>query len=97
MLGGAPTLRHPDGEDVLDTHDIVCFPQGPAGAHELTNDSPEPVRLMIFSTPSDRPMSAFYPDDSTVMVHIPHYEGFLFHLDDRIDDYWDGEPGAGAA
>ena len=97
VLGGAPTLRHPDGEDVLDPYDIVCFPQGPAGAHQLLNHSNESVRLIIFSTPSGRPMSAFYPDDSTVMVRIPHYEGFLFHLDDQIDDYWDGEPGAGAA
>jgi uncharacterized cupin superfamily protein len=97
VLGGAPTLRRPDGEDVLEPFDIVCFPQGPAGAHQLLNQSKEPVRLVVFSTPSGRPMSAFYPDESTVMVRIPHYEGFLFRLDDQIDDYWDGEPGAGAA
>ena len=97
VLFGAPTLRHPDGEDVLDRDDIVCFPQGPAGAHQLHNHSTEPVRLIIFSTPTGRPMSAFYPDESTVMVRIPDYEGFLFHLDDQIEDYWDGEPGAGAA
>jgi uncharacterized cupin superfamily protein len=97
VLGGAPTLRHPDGEDVLAPCDIVCFPEGPAGAHRLLNHSKETVRLIIFSTPSDRPMSAFYPDDGTVLVRIPDYEGFLFHLDDQVDDYWDGEPGAGAA
>ena len=97
VLRGAPTLRHPDGEDVLDPCDIVCFPEGPAGAHRLLNHSKETVRLVIFSTPSGRPMSAFYPDDGTVLVRIPDYEGFLFRLDDQIDDYWDGEPGAGAA
>jgi uncharacterized cupin superfamily protein len=97
VLGGTPTLRHPDGEDVLDPGDVVCFPEGPTGAHRLTNHSAETVRLIIFSTPSGRPMSAFYPDDGTVLVRIPGYEGFLFRLDDHIEDYWDGEPGAGAA
>jgi uncharacterized cupin superfamily protein len=97
VLAGAPTLRHPEGEDVLDPNDIVCFPQGPAGARQLLNHSKERVRFIVFSTPTGQPMSAFYPDDSTVMVRIPDYEGFLFHLDDQIDDYWDGEPGAGAA
>jgi len=57
-LAGAPTLRHPEGEDVLDLCDIVCFPEGPAGAHGLLNHSKETVRLIIFSTPTGRPMSA---------------------------------------
>ena len=96
-LSGAPTLRHPDGEDVLDPGDIVCFPEGPTGAHRLLNHSKEAVRLIIFSTPHGRPMSAFHPDDGTVLVRIPDYEGFLFRLEDQIDDYWDGEPGAGVA
>jgi uncharacterized cupin superfamily protein len=97
VLGGAPTLRHPDGVDVLGPADIVCFPQGPAGAHQLLNQSDEPVRLIVFSSPSGRPMSAFYPDDGTVLIRVSEHEGFLFRLDDQIDDYWDGEPGAGAA
>jgi hypothetical protein len=42
-------------------------------------------------------MSAFFPDDGTVLVRISDHEGFLFRHDDQIEDYWDGEPGAGAA
>ena len=37
VLRGRPTLRHPDGEDVLEPGDVVCFPEGPEGAHKLTN------------------------------------------------------------
>lgn len=97
VLAGAPMLRHADGEDVLAPLDILCFPEGPAGAHRFVNRGEETVRLVIFSTPTGRPMSAFFPDDGTVVVRIPGYEGFVFRLDDQIADYWDGEPGAGAA
>ena len=38
VLEGAPTLRHPEGEDELAPGDTVCFPPGPDGAHKLTND-----------------------------------------------------------
>ena len=39
VLRGRPTLRHPDGEDVLEPGDVVCFPEGPEGAHKLTNNA----------------------------------------------------------
>jgi uncharacterized cupin superfamily protein len=97
VLGGAPTLRHADGEDVLRSSDILCFPEGPAGAHRLLNDSEDAVRVIVFSTPTGRPMSAFFPDDGTVLVRVSDHEGFLFRHDDQIEDYWDGEPGAGTA
>ena len=96
VLSGAPTLRHPDGEDVLRPGDTVCFPQGPTGAHQLRNDGDATARVVVFSTPAGRPMSAFHPDDGTVLIHIPGHEGLLFREADQIEDYWEGEPGAGA-
>jgi hypothetical protein len=39
-------------------------------------------------------MSAFYPDDDTVLIHVSGRERLLFRHADRIEDYWDGEPGA---
>jgi uncharacterized cupin superfamily protein len=94
VVDGAPTLRHADGQTALSPGDVCCFPQGPAGAHGLRNDSPESARLTVFSTQTDRPMSAFYPDQDTVLIHISDHERFLFRHSDRVDDYWDGEPGA---
>jgi len=35
VLAGNPTLRHPDGDDRLEEGDLVCFPEGPGGAHHL--------------------------------------------------------------
>jgi uncharacterized cupin superfamily protein len=94
VVSGAPALRHAGGETTLAAGDICCFPQGPSGAHQLRNDGEEPARLIVFATPADRPMSTFYPDDDTVLIQISEDERLLFRHGDRIEDYWDGEPGA---
>jgi quercetin dioxygenase-like cupin family protein len=44
VLRGRPTLREPAGERVLEEGDVVHFPVGPDGAHQLLNRSDEPVR-----------------------------------------------------
>jgi uncharacterized cupin superfamily protein len=94
ILAGAITLRHSDGEVELHPGDIACFAQGPTGAHELRNDTEGPGRLLLFSTPTHRPMSAFFPDQGVAEIRLSDHEGFKFRLDDQIADYWDGEPGA---
>ena len=44
VLDGRPTLRTPDGERELRAGDVACFPRGPAGAHQVRNDTGEPAR-----------------------------------------------------
>ena len=68
VLSGRPTLRHPDGEDVLAPGDVVCFPEGPEGAHKLTNVAREPVRVILLS---DKPnlAVAVYPDSDKIGVY----------------------------
>jgi uncharacterized cupin superfamily protein len=61
VLSGSPTLRHPDGADRLEAGDVVCRPEGPAGAHSLLNDGDARVRALMLST-TGLPMNAFYPD-----------------------------------
>ena len=65
---GRPTLRHPEGEDVLAPGDVVCFPEGPEGAHKLTNNESEPVRVILLS---DKPSLAVavYPDSDKIGVY----------------------------
>lgn len=97
VLGGTPTLRCPEGEDVLDPGALVCFAEGLVGAHRLLNHGECTARVITFSTPIGRPTSTFYPDDQTVVIRVPGHGGYRFSLDDQVDDYWDGEPGAGPA
>jgi len=89
VLTGRPTLRHPEGEDELAPGDVVCFPEGPEGAHKLTNKRPEPSRVLLLSTRKE-PSVAVYPDSGKVGVWPP---GKLFRLVDAVD-YWVGETGA---
>jgi uncharacterized cupin superfamily protein len=94
VLSGAPTVRHPDGQDVLAPGDIVGFPEGPTGGHQLSNPGPEPARVLVISTPVGQPSGTFNTEEGTVIVRLSDQEGFRFRLSDRIADYWDGEPGA---
>jgi uncharacterized cupin superfamily protein len=49
VLRGRPTLRTPGGERKLAEGDAVQFPRGLAGAHQVRNDTDEPVRVVIFA------------------------------------------------
>jgi uncharacterized cupin superfamily protein len=62
VLAGAPTLRHPRGEQRLDAGDLVCLPEGPEGAHRLLNRGGKAlVRALRLST-TDVPAAVCYPD-----------------------------------
>ena len=67
VLSGTPTLRHPEGEEVLGPGDVVCFPPGPEGAHKVTNHGSEVSRVLMISTISD-PGVAVYPDSDKIGV-----------------------------
>ena len=95
VLTGMPTLRDPEGEHELAEGDVVCFLEGPGGAHKVTNHSDTVVRILMLSTiPETRipgsgdPISiTVYPDSDKVGVWPP---GKRFRLGDGVD-YWDGE------
>jgi len=94
VLAGTPTLRHPDGRDVLEPGDILCLPEGEAGAHEFLNDVDELTRLLICSTLVNGPSATVYPDQNTYVLRVPGQTAYRFQLTDKLDDYWDGEPNA---
>jgi len=67
VLRGQVVLREPSGERVLDEGDVVHFPVGPDGAHQLLNRSDAPVRYLMASTrPS--PEAVEYPDSRQLSV-----------------------------
>lgn len=84
VLSGTPTLRHPEGRDLLAPGDFVAFPDNPAGAHQLINESQELVRFVMFSANSE-PFFVVYPDGGKVGT----IKG-MFRIGDAVD-YWDGE------
>jgi uncharacterized cupin superfamily protein len=61
VLAGTPTLRHPEGRELLEIGDMVGFPDGPDGAHQLVNESTAVCRVLILSTMRE-PRGCAYPD-----------------------------------
>jgi uncharacterized cupin superfamily protein len=71
VLTGRATIRHPGGEDVLAPVDVACFPDGPAGAHQLLNRSADVVRALSLST-AGLPANTYFPDtDSWLLENAP--------------------------
>ena len=67
VVAGTPTLRTPEGEQRLRPWDLALFLRGETGAHQLRNDTGEPVRAAIFSSVSD-PEVVAYPDEGRIGV-----------------------------
>ena len=67
VLRGRPQLRTPKGIEHLEEGDVVHFPRGPAGAHQVRNESDAPVRCVIVGTFTS-PESAEYPDSGQISI-----------------------------
>jgi uncharacterized cupin superfamily protein len=67
VLAGTPALRHPHGEDRLEAGDLVCLPEGPAGAHRLLNRGESVVRALLLST-TGLPANVCYPDSGHWLI-----------------------------
>ena len=90
VVSGTPTLRTPEGERVLEPGDVVAFPEGERGAHQLRNDSDASFRVLIGSTKS-AVYVAGYPDSGKLLIDAPAH-GIRRMLRDAPElDYWDGE------
>jgi uncharacterized cupin superfamily protein len=91
VVAGRPTLRDPEGEHVLRPGDVVCFREGPEGAHQLRNDTDRPIRVLILST-KQSPDAAVYPDSGKIGIWPgnPADPGRMFRIASEVD-YWDGE------
>jgi uncharacterized cupin superfamily protein len=90
VLTGRPVLRTPEGEQELAPGDVICFHEGPAGAHKVTNRGKEPARLMIFST-KGMPVVFVYPDSDKIGVGVPNPDDYLMVRRSSHVDYFDGE------
>ncbi len=88
VLSGTPTVRTPEGEEVLAPGDVVCFEIGPDGAHQVINASETPCRVVILSNRA--PVNVVvYPDSGKVGVRTPWLRPNLPEA--AAVDYWEGE------
>jgi len=69
VLRGQPTVRMHDGDRELAEGDVVPFPRGPEGGHQIRNDGDSPARVLIVAAMAD-PDVAEYPDTGKLAVVV---------------------------
>ncbi len=96
VLAGQPTLRTTAGERTLAVGEVVAFPRGAGGEHQIINRSDAPVRFFIVSE-MNAPEIVVYPDSGKVFARDtppggdPPTDGGSFFTRDAVD-YFEGEP-----
>jgi uncharacterized cupin superfamily protein len=90
VIRGEPTLRAPDGEHRLREGDVVAFPRGKDGAHQVSNPTDEPIRVLMLST-LVKPDIVEYLDSGKVGARSVDGERILLSRPGPMLDYWDGE------
>jgi uncharacterized cupin superfamily protein len=90
VVSGNPVLRAAVGERQLKPGDIVVFPEGPGGAHQVINRSDSRCRILILS--SKAPVAIIhYPDSGKIGLWSQSAGGQTVVRDSPELDYWEGE------
>jgi uncharacterized cupin superfamily protein len=95
VIEGRPSLRTPSGWRELELGEVVAFPLGDPGAHQIQNRSEAPARVLVVST-MIAPEVNLYPDSGKLMAatRAPGAAGEGFqeaYRRDQASDYWEGE------
>ena len=90
VVGGQPTLRTPEGEHALREGDVVAFPRGNEGLHQVSNRTAAPVRVLMLST-LIMPELVQYPDSGKFGAMSGRGQRVLLSRPGPMLDYWDGE------
>ena len=90
VLRGRPTLRTPDGEQGLSEGDVVAFPRGERGAHQISNATEAPIRVLMLSTLLSPDVVEYL--DSGKIAALDAQGKRLFRSFRAPDvEYWEGE------
>jgi uncharacterized cupin superfamily protein len=92
VVSGRPSLRDPDGTHELEPLDLVFFPRGPDGAHQVRNDGDETVRVLMWSTVVV-PTATVYPDSDKIGIWTGNADDDVMVQRSSGVDYWRGEAG----
>jgi uncharacterized cupin superfamily protein len=90
VVRGRPTLRTNEGENELTEGDVVCFPRGKGGFHQITNRTDSAIRVLMLST-MIRPDIVEYPDSGKIGARSVEGERIIMGRPGPMLDYWDGE------
>lgn len=95
VIAGKPSLRTPDGERESETGEVVSFPRGEAGAHQVVNRDEEEARVLLISE-MNAPEVVIRPESEqlSALGRPPGGRGEgihkVFMLKDEVD-FWDAQ------
>jgi uncharacterized cupin superfamily protein len=92
VLEGRPSVRTPEGTEELEPFDLLFFEKGPAGAHQIRNDSDSTARVLMWS-PVVYPTVTVYPDSDKVGVYTRDRSENVIVPRSSAVDYFHGESG----
>jgi uncharacterized cupin superfamily protein len=90
VLRGEPTLRTTEGERTLREGDVVCFPRGKEGAHQVSNRTASPIRVLMLST-LIVPDIVEYLDSGKIGARSVKGERIMLSRPGPELEYWEGE------
>jgi uncharacterized cupin superfamily protein len=97
IISGTGTVRIGDARVPIRTGDWIAFPVGPAHAHQMVNDSGEPLRYLTIAT-AHKCEVVGYPDSkkTAAMAGMAWDKPWIRQImrEGETLDYWDGEPNA---
>ncbi|HEY7422342.1 MAG TPA: cupin domain-containing protein [Gaiellaceae bacterium] len=72
VLRGTPTVRMHDGDHVLREGDVVPFPRGVAGGHQVRNDGEEVARVLIVAANTNPDVAEYESGKLAAIVDGEH-------------------------
>jgi uncharacterized cupin superfamily protein len=82
VLRGTPTVRMHDGDRVLREGDVLPFPRGPAGGHQVRNDGAETARVLIVAANTNPDVAEY---DSGKLAAIVDGDHRFFRARDAVE------------
>jgi uncharacterized cupin superfamily protein len=83
VLRGTPTVRMHDGDRQLAEGDVVPFPRGPEGGHQIRNDGDTTARVLIVAANAVPDVSE-YPDSGKLAAIVDGQHRF-FRVSDAVE------------
>jgi uncharacterized cupin superfamily protein len=90
VVRGEPTLRTPEGERTLAAGDVVGFPRGKEGAHQVINRTESPARVLMLSTVISPEIIEYLDSGKILLKDAKDDDIFQARLGPELE-YWDGE------
>ena len=90
VVDGEVVVRTPQGDRTLRAGDVIAFPVGEEGAHQVRNDSDAAARFAMPSSWAGDGYVAVRPDSNTALIVGSGFTQIV-PLDESLE-YWDREP-----